>query len=130
MTGKAWAGCISYFDPENLDEECPLATWPEIVDMDCDGNVGVTLDMTVGTAATEQVFMVQRDSMLRTGTVRSPSRIEGTLTFEENNANLGSTKAMLKSNPPSRAKDGAGFVMVRLKGTAGCGDVAGAAFDL
>jgi len=127
--GKEWAPCASYFNPANLKAECPLALWPEIVDMDCDGNVGVTLDMTVGTAATEQVYMIQRDAMTRSGAVESADRITGGITYEENNANLGSTKAMLKSNPPSRVVDGSTFVMVRLQDGDGCEAVRGAAYD-
>jgi hypothetical protein len=126
---KPWEKCDSYFDPNNLAAECPLALWPEIYDMDCDGNTGVTLDMTVGTAATEQVFMVQRDVMTRTGTVNSADRIAGTIALEENNANLGSTKAMLKSNPPSRVVEGSAFVMTRLPEGAACNAVMGAVFD-
>lgn len=126
---KPWEKCDSYFNPENLAAECPIALWPEITDMDCDGNVGVTLDMTVGTAATEQVFMVQRDVMTRLGAVKSADRIDGTITLEENNANLGSTKAMLKSNPPSRVVEGSAFVMTRIAEGAACSAVMGAAFD-
>jgi hypothetical protein len=126
---KTWEACKSYFDPAKLAEECPLALWPEIYDMDCDGNTGVTLDMTVGTSPTEQVYMIQRDVMTRTGTVASPDRIAGTLALEENNANLGSSKAMLKSNPPSRVLDGSTFVMVRLPAGSTCSAVQGAKFD-
>jgi hypothetical protein len=128
---KEWEPCGSYFDDANPGPECPLALWPEIVDTDCDCHLGITLDMTVGAAATEQVYMVQRDVMTRTGTVESADRIAGTLTTYDNNAaNLGSTQAMLKANPPSRVVEGAStFVMVRLGDDAGCGDVQGAGFD-
>ena len=128
---KAWEPCGSYFDDDDLAAGCPLALWPEIVDTDCDCHAGITLDMTVGTAPTEQVYMVQRDVMTRSGTVQSVDRIAGTLSaFEEHNANLGSSQAMLKSNPPSRVDEGAStFVMVRLADDADCGDVTGAAFD-
>ena len=126
---KAWEPCKSYFDPNNLQAECPLALWPEIVDMDCDGNIGVTLDMTVGSAPTEQVYMVQRDEMTRKGAVKTADRIAGDLEFTEHNANIGSTKAMLKSNPPSRPAAGATFSMVRLPAGSACAAVQGAAFD-
>lgn len=126
---KPWEPCISYFQPGSEATECPIALWPEIIDMDCDGNTGVTLDMTVGSAPTEQVYMIQRDSMTRSGTVKTADRIAGTLEFTENNANLGSSKAMLKSNPPSRPAAGAAFSMVRLSTGAMCDAVKGAAFD-
>jgi hypothetical protein len=126
---KPWEPCKSYFNEAKLADECPLAMWPEIVDMDCDGHIGVTLDMTVGSADTEQVYMVQRDVMTRSGTVKSADRIDGSLTFEENNANLGSTQAMIKSNPPSRTVEGATFTMVRLAAGATCADANGAKFD-
>jgi hypothetical protein len=127
---KEWAECRSYFDASKLAEQCPLALWPEVYDMDCDGNPGVSLDMTVGAAATEQVYMVQRDVMSRSGTVRSADRIDGTMTLDQRNANLGSTKAMLKSNPPSRGVEGgSAFVMVRVAANADCTAVTGAAFD-
>lgn len=131
-TSKAWEPCGSYFDDADPAAECPLALWPEVVDMDCDCHPGVTLDMTVGSAPTEQVYMVQRDVMSREGTVESVDRIAGILVaFENDAANLGSSQAMLKANPPSRVVEGASsFVMVRLKGTSGCSDVATARFDL
>jgi hypothetical protein len=128
---KEWERCGSYFDDADPGAECPLALWPEIVDTDCDCHPGITLDMTVGAAATEQVYMVQRDVMERSGTVEDADRIAGTLsTFRQDNANLGSSQAMLKSNPPSRVVEGAStFVMERLPDGADCRDVPGAAYD-
>ncbi len=121
---KEWERCDSYFNPDNAAEECPMSLWPEIFDMDCDCQVGITFQVAVGTADPADLYLVQRAVMTRTGTVESADRISGQLEYEELAAVLDAAMAMLRSNAPTRVlPDSSTFEMVRLSEGADCAAV-------
>jgi hypothetical protein len=121
---KEWEHCDSYFNPENLAEECPIALWPEVIDMDCDENPGITVQITLGAIGTEELYSLRRTKVWRKGTVETIDKIAGAVTYTEDTAIIGTSKEMFKSNAPMReVNEKSSFEMIRLDDSADCNDV-------
>ncbi|GAB4292520.1 MAG: hypothetical protein Kow0090_06470 [Myxococcota bacterium] len=118
---KKWERCDSYFDVKNIAEECPIALWNEITDADCDGNPGISVQITLGALPPEEVYSIRRTKVLRKGEVESKDYIAGKVEFEEETAIIGASKEMFKSNPPFKpVNEKSLFEMVRLSDGADC----------
>ncbi len=120
--------CLSYYN--DAATQCPIALWPEVIDMDCDGDPGVTARIGFEGTEPSSVQMLRRTRMTRKGEVISASRIEGTIDVVEEQRIIGAEKAVFKFNSPYRAlSENSSFVMLRVSDDATCADLSPALFE-
>lgn len=105
---------------------------PRILDLDNDGNPGLTIFITG--LIDGALYVVQRARSTLDGTILSAHRIEGQMLWEQEQVVLGSDNPILAENHPETwvdpVKENSYFIMIRVDDDWGCEQILSASADL